>query len=276
MATRSFEYKYKPKPQDANLRILLLIFIALVAILSYAAYHFYTNYTDALSDIASLRAEVESKIKIIENKTSIIESLNSEIKSKQFLIEDLGGKLGIAKSEIKQLTPVIKTYYTIGVTDGSGVVIPLEVKITNGTGIISVDIKNVELLSGVQDSVRIAVGVAQDYTGIDFSKRDVTVSFINEQKEIVSLDGPSAGSVIATTIIAAAEDKAINKKILMTGTIEADGSIGKVGGVREKALAAKEFGADVFLVPVGERVSIPGIEIAEVKSIQEPVNLILS
>jgi ATP-dependent Lon protease len=271
-------FKYRRRSANSNrFKVGLVAFLALVVFLSFTTFYFYSQYTDSLSSIANLQMQIQGMTRIIENKTTAIENLKSEVKSKQFLISDLSNRLGIATSEIGQLTPVIKTYYTIGVTDNDkGVVIPIEVKITKGTGIISVDIKNVELLSEVQDSVRIAVKVAQDYTDIDFSKKDVTVSFINEDEGIVSLDGPSAGSVITTTIIAAAENKTLNKKILMTGTIEMDGSIGQVGGVREKALAAKEFGADVFLVPAGEKVNLPGIEIAEVKSIQEPVNLILS
>lgn len=275
MPTRNFEYRYK-QADGKGLKLAIFAFLAIIVFLSFTTLYFYNKQIESLSTITNLQAEIKNKLEVIENKTNIIENMNSEISSKQLLINDLGNRLGLVESEVKQLTPIIKTYYTIGVSDGVGVVVPIEVKITKGTGLISVDIKNVEMLSDVQDSVRTAVKVAQDYTGIDFSKKDVTISFVNEDKQIVSIDGPSAGSVITTTIIAAAKDKVINKKILMTGTIEMDKSIGEVGGVSEKALAAKEFGATVFLVPLGEKVSIPGIEVVEITTIQEPVNLILS
>ncbi len=41
----------------------------------------------------------------------------------------------------------------------------------------------------------------------------------------------------------------------MTGTIEEDGSIGKIGGVSEKADAAGKYGAKIFLVPSGQAVA---------------------
>ena len=49
--------------------------------------------------------------------------------------------------------------------------------------------------------------------------------------------------------------KPINNKILMTGTIQSDGSIGKIGGVTEKADAAGKYGAKIFLVPNGQGVT---------------------
>ena len=39
---------------------------------------------------------------------------------------------------------------------------------------------------------------------------------------------------------------------MVTGTINEDGTIGEVGGVLQKAKAAKELGAKLFLVPKGE------------------------
>ena len=44
-------------------------------------------------------------------------------------------------------------------------------------------------------------------------------------------------------------DDARSRKVATTGTIEADGSVGAVGGVHEKAIAVRDAGAKVFLVP---------------------------
>jgi len=41
----------------------------------------------------------------------------------------------------------------------------------------------------------------------------------------------------------------------MTGTINSDGTIGPVGGVPEKAQAAGQYHAKIFLVPKGKGVS---------------------
>lgn len=64
--------------------------------------------------------------------------------------------------------------------------------------------------------------------------------------------GPSAGFMTTLSIYdkLVKEDLTKGLKIAGTGTIEADGSIGEIGGVRYKVLGADAGGADVFLVPI--------------------------
>ena len=40
--------------------------------------------------------------------------------------------------------------------------------------------------------------------------------------------------------------------MVATGEIELDGTVGPIGGVKQKTFGAREAGADVFLVPAGE------------------------
>lgn len=67
--------------------------------------------------------------------------------------------------------------------------------------------------------------------------------------------GPSAGLMLALTIydLASPEDVAGGRRIAGTGTIEADGTVGLVGGVALKVLTAARQGADLFLVPAAQR-----------------------
>jgi Lon-like protease len=68
------------------------------------------------------------------------------------------------------------------------------------------------------------------------------------------IGGPSAGLAYAlaiTDMIDRADD-AQGRAVAATGTIDADGTVGEVGGVAEKAIAAKDAGADLFLVPRDE------------------------
>lgn len=66
------------------------------------------------------------------------------------------------------------------------------------------------------------------------------------------VDGPSAGAAITSTIISLILNKTINQSIYVTGTINPDGAIGRVGGIIEKALAAAEDGGKLFIVPEGQ------------------------
>jgi uncharacterized protein len=262
------------------LSLLLFIVTATFAIVIYSYHYQLVQSTLQIKDlefsIANLQKEIQAKLEVIENKTKIIGKLQTELEINDLLIESLGNKLGIAQSEIEALTPITKRYYAVAVRSNSGgLVIPFDVKLTNGTGLVSVNIRNVDFLSGTQDSIRVAVAVAEVQTRTDLSNKDVTVSFVNEQPEIVSLDGPSAGAVITATIIAAIENKTIDSKILATGAINIDGSLGPVGGVNEKAAAAASFGAKTFIVPYGEKISSGAMEIIEAKNIAEVINLVL-
>ena len=46
----------------------------------------------------------------------------------------------------------------------------------------------------------------------------------------------------------------------MTGTIEPDGTIGKVSGIVEKAIAAAQAGAKLFIVPKGQTTTTTYVE----------------
>lgn len=66
-----------------------------------------------------------------------------------------------------------------------------------------------------------------------------------------NVGGPSAGFMFALGILDAVTDGDLTRGYYVagTGTIAADGSVGAVGGAAEKALAAEQDGAQIFLVP---------------------------
>lgn len=131
------------------------------------------------------------------------------------------------------------------VEEGSMMNISVEIK--PGKGRVLVQTKP---LMGVvfQDAANTAVFVAQKRTGRDLSGSDIIFS-IEAQREIPSVDGPSAGALMALLVISGLENRGLKKDITLTGTIDQDGNIGRIGGVIEKAKAAKESGKNLFLLP---------------------------
>jgi PDZ domain-containing protein len=66
-----------------------------------------------------------------------------------------------------------------------------------------------------------------------------------------NVGGPSAGFMFALGILDAVTDGDLTRGYYVagTGTISQDGTVGAVGGAAEKALAAEQAGAQIFLVP---------------------------
>ena len=90
--------------------------------------------------------------------------------------------------------------------------------------------------------------------------------------------GPSAGMIYTLAVIDLLEegDLTNGRVVAGTGTISMDGSVGAIGGIRQKLVAAEAAGADVVLVPrdnYDEAITAPvNVEIVAVESISEAVS----
>lgn len=99
-----------------------------------------------------------------------------------------------------------------------------------------------------QDAANTAVSVAENKTGKSLSSSDIIFS-IDAKDKIPSVDGPSAGALMTLLTISAIDNVRLNNSITLTGTIDSDGNVGAIGGVLEKAQAAKDGGKVLFLIP---------------------------
>ncbi len=150
--------------------------------------------------------------------------------------------------------PVLENDGFFETTTYQGTVMKISVDIREGSGEILV---NTAIPTGVdfQSSAKTAVTVAQQITGINLAKKDVIFSISAEKnQDLQAVDGGSAGGAMTVLLASEIAGKPINSKVLMTGTIEEDGTVGKIGGVAEKADAAGKYGAKIFLVPQGQAI----------------------
>ncbi|MFO7548721.1 MAG: S16 family serine protease [Acidimicrobiia bacterium] len=104
----------------------------------------------------------------------------------------------------------------------------------------------------------------------------LTTTFFPIEIDSRNVGGPSAGLMYALAVMEVLAPESITggNVIAGTGTIDLDGVVGPVGGIRQKVVAAEAAGARIVLVPAGnleEALSAPrqDIEIVAVGSIDE-------
>lgn len=133
--------------------------------------------------------------------------------------------------------------------NGEGKITKLVVEVKNGSGKILVNIENLLFWVDTQNSIRIAKNLAERISKVNTSTLDIIYT-IEANASIIG--GPSAGSAITIATIAALTQKEFRKDVVITGTIDEFGNIGKVSAIKEKCLAAKKNGAKICIVPKGQ------------------------
>ncbi|MEM1570077.1 MAG: S16 family serine protease [Candidatus Bathyarchaeia archaeon] len=236
----------------ALLVVLLIISLALNVYLMITIVNFKSYIVRLEKELNNLAAQNENLSREVQNLRNVLDITRRQLeyyKNQTYYqgFISTGGLIGETDVNIVAVKiargDLFTTYY-------EGVTLKAEVELRDGKGRILV---NTEPRIGIdlQTSARIAVSVAEAYTGLNLTTVDVIIT-IKGEEEVEVVDGPSAGLPITVAIISALRHENISNEVYATGTINPDGSIGAVGGIAEKALAAAEKGARFFLVPKGQ------------------------
>jgi ATP-dependent Lon protease len=104
----------------------------------------------------------------------------------------------------------------------------------------------------MQESARAAVSHIRSITkdlGVPADFLNTHDLHIHVPAGAIPKDGPSAGVTMATAIVSALRNQTIKEDVAMTGEITLSGLVLPVGGIREKALAARRHGIKTFILP---------------------------
>ena len=100
------------------------------------------------------------------------------------------------------------------------------------------------------DALRVPVSSARADEADRLSGLDI---HIHAPAGSIPKDGPSAGITIATALVSLLTGRAVDRHVAMTGEITLRGDILPIGGLREKALAARAVGITTVLIPEPNR-----------------------
>lgn len=113
--------------------------------------------------------------------------------------------------------------------------------------------ENVKLVFDIK-TIELPESPNKPSVGIFITTKNLSYDFPIEVKyDTGEIVGPSAGGMFALEIYnqLIEKDLTYGKKIAGTGTINLNGEIGEIDGIKQKIIAAKEAGAKIFLVPEG-------------------------
>ena len=242
--------------------ILTLSIIANIALTVYTGYNLrqaadiknqledisesYINLSEEFTSLADASRNLERQLNLTTTQLDYYKAL-------AYYYSNLTTTNGETTSVRGRTTIPIVASYQIGgwfQSELPGVVMGADVELREGEGRVLVDtVPRIGI--DIQASVRTAVMVVEELTGVSLSGTDVILTITSDQESDV-VDGPSAGAAITVALISAINNETLADGALMTGTINSDGSIGPVGGIPEKALAAAEKGCERFYVPRGQ------------------------
>ena len=104
----------------------------------------------------------------------------------------------------------------------------------------------------MKESITIAYSFAKSVIASRFSENkffDHARIHLHCPEGAVQKDGPSAGITMATSLLSLAMQKPVDPTIAMTGELTVTGKVLRIGGLREKTVAAKRAGCERILFP---------------------------
>ena len=123
----------------------------------------------------------------------------------------------------------------VNVMDGSG-----KLELTGNLGDVMKESAHAAL-SYIRAHVQ-ELGIAADF----YKTKDIHIHF---PEGAVPKDGPSAGVTICTAIVSALTNTSVRRDVAMTGEISLRGRVLRIGGLKEKTMAALRHGIRTVIIP---------------------------
>ncbi len=134
-------------------------------------------------------------------------------------------------------------------TSVGGETLEVEVNVMEGTG-------KLELTGNLGDVMKESAHAALSYIRANCQKLGIAPDFyktkdihVHFPEGAVPKDGPSAGVTMCTAIVSALTGRTVRRDIAMTGEISLRGRVMRIGGLKEKTMAALRHGIQTVIIP---------------------------
>lgn len=102
----------------------------------------------------------------------------------------------------------------------------------------------------MHESIDVIISIVKSKYKYSFSKMDLHFHYLSAD---IKKDGPSAGLATIVSLLSLMEKKKIAKDIAFTGELSLNGSVLKIGGLKEKLIGAYNKGIKVVYIPKGNQ-----------------------
>ncbi len=134
-------------------------------------------------------------------------------------------------------------------TSVGGETLEVEVNVMDGSG-------KLELTGNLGDVMKESAHAALSYIRANAQKLGVAPDFyktkdihVHFPEGAVPKDGPSAGVTVCTAIVSALTGVTVRRDVAMTGEISIRGRVMRIGGLKEKTMAALRHGVRTVIIP---------------------------
>ncbi len=164
---------------------------------------------------------------------------------------NLEGYLGVRKYLPDRLPCTDQVGLVTGLawTSVGGETLEVEVNVMDGSG-------KLELTGNLGDVMKESAHAALSYIRANAQKLGVAPDFyktkdihVHFPEGAVPKDGPSAGVTVCTAMVSALTGVSVRRDIAMTGEISLRGRVLRIGGLKEKTMAALRHGVRTVIIP---------------------------
>ena len=134
-------------------------------------------------------------------------------------------------------------------TSVGGETLEVEVNVMEGSG-------KLELTGNLGDVMKESAHAALSYIRANADKLGITADFyktkdihVHFPEGAVPKDGPSAGVTVCTAMVSALTGVTVRRDVAMTGEISLRGRVMRIGGLKEKTMAALRHGIRTVVIP---------------------------